>query len=358
MSARPRFLGHYQPHIPADLGFYDLRLEEVRIAQAKLAAEYGIYGFCYYHYWFNGRRVLERPVDDILKSQVPDFPFMLCWANENWTRSWDGSQHSVLLRQNYSDDDHRRHAEHLMAYFTDTRYIRIDGKPVFAVYKDSEIPDTNRMCDIFQNVASENGMELYLCRFERRIGTRPQEPLELGFNAGIEFQPLSKSYNHFVESRHSTLKQLAEKAIRRVFGQRLAHLRNRQLLSKIFRPDEFINYEDFVDHDIDQKTADYLCYPGVCPGWDNSPRRTKSGATIFWGSTPELFEKWVRGKVANFIPPSKEEDLLFINAWNEWAEGNHLEPCIKYGHQYLQAFHQGVELGLEGRVVDKNREAL
>jgi len=148
VQARPRFRGRYQPHIPADMGFYDMRFPEVRQQQAHLAQEYGIYGFCYYHYWFNGRRILERPVQEILESGDPDFPFMLCWANENWARVWDGSDKSVLLGQEYSEDDHRAHAEALMPYFKDPRYIRINNKPVFAIYKDGDIPDPDRLCEI------------------------------------------------------------------------------------------------------------------------------------------------------------------------------------------------------------------
>ena len=135
-KAKPRFRGHYQPHLPADMGFYDLRLPEVRQMQADLAKEYGIYGFCYYHYWFNGHRLMERPVSEILSSGEPDFPFMLCWANENWARNWDGGFKDILIEQNYSDDDDRNHMIYLCKeVFPDKRYIKVDGKPFFIIYK-------------------------------------------------------------------------------------------------------------------------------------------------------------------------------------------------------------------------------
>jgi hypothetical protein len=350
-AARPRFLGHYQPHIPADLGFYDLRLDQTRLAQSELAREYGIHGFCYYHYWFNGRRILEKPVDEILKLAAPDFPFMLCWANENWTRAWDGSENSILLQQNYSDDDFRAHAEHLMPYFKDERYIRVNGKPVFAIYKDLEIPDTVRMCEIFQRVAYEHGMQLYLCRFERRMGTRSEKPQSLGFDAGIEFQPLSRSLNLYQRDQSKRVNKRVKKFVFNLARKVGMKYKDFELVSRVFLRDEIINYSEFVDYDINQGLSDYLCYPGVSPSWDNSPRRTRGKATIFHGSTPEVFEKWVKHKVATFNPPSAEEDLLFINAWNEWAEGNHLEPCLKYGHRYLQALFDGVESGLKDRLV-------
>ena len=139
-KAAPQYKGHYQPHLPTDLGFYDLRLEEARIAQANLAKQYGIYGFCYYHYWFNGKLLLQRPVEEILKTGKPGFPFMLCWANENWTRVWDGGSKEVLIEQHYSPEDDKAHLEYLLPYFKDPRYIRINGKLVFAVYRSASAP--------------------------------------------------------------------------------------------------------------------------------------------------------------------------------------------------------------------------
>ena len=139
-KAKPLYKGHYQPHLPADLGFYDLRLEEVRLAQEALAKQFGIHGFCYYHYWFNGKRLLHEPLDSKLKNPNEDFSFMLCWANENWTRRWDGKNHEVLIEQNYSKEDNVAHIQHLIPYFKDSRYIKVNGKPVFIVYKPFYFP--------------------------------------------------------------------------------------------------------------------------------------------------------------------------------------------------------------------------
>lgn len=183
--ARPKFRSHYQPHLPADLGFYDLRLSEVRAQQAKLAHDYGVHGFCYYHYWFSGRRLLQRPVH-----------FMLCWANENWTRTWSGGKNAVLLGQTYTKADHRAHIEALIPYFLDRRYIRVDGKPVFSIYKDSDIPNLEHMVEIFRTVAQEHGLELFLTRFRRRLGTRPEHYSSLGFDSEVDFQPLSTHHIH------------------------------------------------------------------------------------------------------------------------------------------------------------------
>src|SRR5215207_9402018 len=166
VKAKPLFQGHYQPHLPGELGFYDLRLPEVREQQAALAKQYGIYGFCYYHYWFNGRRVLERPFEEVFKSGKPDFPFMLCWANENWTRAWDGLDKQVLLKQNYSHEDDVQHIKTLIPYFKDSRYIKIDGKPVFAIYRSTLFPDLKRTINIWRDEARKERLELYLCHFE------------------------------------------------------------------------------------------------------------------------------------------------------------------------------------------------
>lgn len=177
VKARPLFRGHYQPHLPADLGFYDLRVPEVRQQQAALAERYGLSGFCYYHYWFNGHRLMQRPVEEMLASGKPDFPFMLCWANENWTRAWDGGEQEVLIRQEYSEEDDRAHIRYLLdEVFRDPRYIRVDGKPVFAVYRSALFPDMRRTIEVWREEAAARGAELYLCRVESFNAAGREEP--------------------------------------------------------------------------------------------------------------------------------------------------------------------------------------
>jgi len=189
-KARPRFPGHYQPHLPADLGFYDLRLPEARAAQAALAKEYGIFGFCYYHYWFNGRRLLERPFNEVLASGQPDFPFCLCWANENWTRVWDGGNNEILLKQQYSSDDDQAHIESLITAFQDERYIRIDDKPIFLVYRTKFLPDPARTAAIWRAAAKRAGLrDLFLIRVEN-FGDFT-DPTLIGFDAAVEFAPFN-----------------------------------------------------------------------------------------------------------------------------------------------------------------------
>lgn len=192
--ARPRFPGHEQPHLPADLGFYDLRLAETRAAQADLARSAGLHGFCYYHYWFGGRRVLNQPFDAVRASGEPDFPFMLAWANENWTRAWDGGARDILLAQDYSDADTIAHARHLLPAFADPRYIRIGDRPVFAIYNADELPCPERWTDLFRETCLKQGISPYLLRVERYLDRDIRPPGALGFDAAIEFQPFSRSF--------------------------------------------------------------------------------------------------------------------------------------------------------------------
>jgi len=341
VKGKPRFRGHYQPHLPKDLGYYDLRLPEIREAQAELARQYGIFGFCYYHYWFNGRRVLERPVDDMLTLGKPDFPFMLCWANENWSRNWDGGFNDILLQQSYSIEDFVAHARHLVKYFRDPRYIRINGKVVFAIYKDLGIDNIEESLTAFREELKQHGIEVFLCRFECWIGTLDnfEQAFSL-FDAGIEFQPLTRQF---------------KKMASRTMGQNCARYMNpmnylrwmgRRLNLKARASDRVFQYKDVVENDL---SFDFQqgkpIFPGVCPGWDNSARRMDGGALILDESTPEIFEYWVKKKIAKTNWDLLPEQFLFVNAWNEWAEGNHLEPCERWGTQYLSALSNALLTG-------------
>ncbi len=322
--ATPKFHGHYQPHIPADLGFYDLRLPETRIQQAALAARYGIYGFCYYHYWFSGKVLMERPMREMLESNAPRFPFMICWANESWTRAWDGGEREILINQNYSVNDSREHIKWMLPYLKDPRYIRIDNRPVIAIYRTTSIPDLQQMLKIWREEAEKEGVELYVCRMESFAecgGSFITEDID----AAIEFEPFTPTLLKMMRSHHpvNLLRKLKEKCSR---------LRLRR-----------VNCEKYVGLRMkDPIRKSYKCYPCVFPSWDNTSRR-KFGMTVFVKSSPLLFKKWLRHVLMTFRPYSKEENLVFINAWNEWAEGNHLEPDLKWGHAWLDAVKEAVE---------------
>jgi lipopolysaccharide biosynthesis protein len=315
-QARPRFRGHYQPHVPADLGFYDLRLAETRRAQADLARAHGIDGFVYYHYWFDGRQVLQRPFDEVLTSGDPDFPFALCWANENWTRAWDGEDREVLLAQSYAGNE-RAHAEWLVRAFRDERYIRVDGKPLFLVYRASQLPDPLATTRVWRDVAREAGIgELFLCRVEGYPDERT-DPRELGFDAGVEFAP-----------DWMRLRSLRER-VRYAAARRL-------LPGRSARATQVLSYDALVRRMQAKPDPGYLRFPCVTPGWDNTPRRREGGLALH-GNTPEQYAAWVASASASAPPSPGGESLVFVNAWNEWAEGAHLEPCRRWGHAFLEA---------------------
>ena len=318
VKAKPHFKEQYQPHLPADVGFYDLRLIEVMEQQAALAKEHGIHGFIYYHYWFNGKQVLEFPVKNMIAQKKPDFPFMICWANENWSRNWDGGFDNLLLKQDYSFEDDRLHMEYLCKeIFYDSRYIKIDNKPVFAVYRTELFPDPAATAVIWNEVCRQYGFNgIYLLKVESFFDRLP--PNEIGFDAVVEFQP-----------DWSNLPQ-------RVPVNFIEKVLHKSGIKKSPKYNDYIyEYSELVEKAINKKTAPYKRYPGITPMWDNTARRKKD-AYIFKNATPELYGEWLSHITKTFRPFSENENFIFINAWNEWAEGNHLEPCQKWGKQYLE----------------------
>lgn len=328
-KARPLFKGHYQPHLPADLGFYDLRLPEAREAQAALAREYGIHGFCYYHYWFNGRRLIERPFNEVLASGKPDFPFCLCWANENWTRSWDGQDQEVMLGQNYSDEDDLNHIRWLATAFRDPRYIRVRGRPMFLVYRISRLPDPARTVELWRNEARRIGVgELFLCNVESFCDEHGLVP-KVGLDAAVEFAPDWSAFPPAQQADWLTRKLSVRPRLERC-AERLG------LVKPWLHAHSISSYPKLVETMLAKPAVPYLRFPGVMPSWDNSARR-QAGATILQGSTPEHYQRWLAAVVKRVQLLPEDDRVVFVNAWNEWGEGNHLEPCRRWGRAYLEA---------------------
>lgn len=323
-QARPLFPGHDQPRIPGELGFYDLRLEATRIAQADLAHQAGLHGFCYYHYWFNGKRLLHQPLDALLESGRPDFPFCLCWANEDWTRRWDGRSGEHLIRQQYGDDDDREHLRWLARALADPRYIRVNGRPLLLIYRATMLPDPLRTTTTWRNEARRLGLgDLYLCRVEG-LSVERGDPVALGFDAAVEFQP------DWTQLGPPLRRQRWRRAL-----YKLGLLRSAYQSLRVYR------YADIVERMLRKPPVPYTRFPCVAPGWDNTPRH-KHNAAVFVGSTPELYSRWLRAARAR-VPTGLGEDLLFINAWNEWAEGAFLEPSRRWGRAYLDATRAALE---------------
>lgn len=338
-KSKPLFKGHYQPHIPADLGFYDLRLEEARMEQAQLAQQYGIYGFCYYHYWFNGKRLLEQPVNKILQTGKPDFPFMICWANENWSRRWDGSEHEILIAQNYSKSDAIDHSKTLIKHFVDERYIRVLNKPFFSIYKPYLIPNLDEYISIIRDeVYKMEKLELFICGFGTGSPLSFQEIKS--FDSIIEFQPQSKYLWDFMEVQFS--KKVYHNKKRKLYNHLLQKVGGKKMIeSHLHRARFHLDYNEYVDYILKNYSypAEYDLFPCVNPMWDNTARRG-SKSFLFYNETPEKYGQWVSYHLHNYKYKAHGENFLFINAWNEWAEGNHLEPCQKWGRQYLEQTKQ------------------
>ncbi|HEX8013175.1 MAG TPA: glycoside hydrolase family 99-like domain-containing protein [Casimicrobiaceae bacterium] len=305
--ARPSFVGHYQPHLPADLGFYDLRLPEVLEQQAALASLHGIHGFCYHYYWFAGKRLLERPVEAMRASGRPDFPYCLCWANENWTRRWDGADEDVLIAQKPSPADDERFIRDLLPHLSDRRYIRVDGRPLILIYRVGVLPNPRATADIWREVCRREGIgEVYLCA-AKTYDTA--DPALYGFDALVEFPP------HEVRVLTVNLQ---------------VDMINAEFAGSLY------DYREFVQDRLAKPEPPYISHPTVMPGWDNTARRPNL-ANVFINATPEIYEIWLRETVARVARRRPDARLVFVNAWNEWAEGAHLEPDQRYGRQYLLA---------------------
>lgn len=317
-KAKPSFKGHYQPHLPADLGFYDLRLEESRQAQAELAKAYGIDGFCYYHYWFEGKRLLQQPEQAILELGKPDFPFCLFWANESWSRRWLGEEKEVLMKQTYSEEDDLNHINYLLPYFKDKRYIKINGRPIFLIYKPYDLPDVSKTIANFKKVARENNLpEPYLIASNAQ--DRDKNPLDYGFDDALFFEPKLYVLSEF-SSDKPTLKKLVRNLLQGIFSAKL----------KVY---SYLQYKKRAK--IVNQNAKYKGFPCVLVGFDNTARRGKNGIAIK-DQTPEAFELSLLEALEEVGKRPDQEKLVFINAWNEWAEGNHLEPDQKDGLKYLE----------------------
>jgi Glycosyltransferase WbsX len=331
-KAKPFFRWHYQPRLPADLGFYDLRLPEVRQAQADLARENGIYGFCYYHYWFgNGQTMLERPFSEVLESKKPDFPFCLCWANETWEQRWYGvidDAKKVLIRQHYfGKEDYIKHFAYLLKAFRDERYIRVDNKPLFQIFCPAEIPDLKLFTDTFRELAHKNGLPgIYLVGGQKT--PKNWNPLEHGFDANM-----SNSFGEAI----LTQKPLDSRVLDFLWENKLSH--KLYTAGKSMKKITVYDYDRIIHsmaktHWEDRKKP-YPVFPVIVNDWDNTARAGIKGI-IFKNASPALYKKHVQDAMASMKDSEPAHKIIFIKSWNEWAEGNYLEPDSKYGMQYLE----------------------
>lgn len=322
-KAKALFKGHYQPRVPADLGYYDLRVSETRKAQADMARKYGIEGFLYWHYWFgNGKRLLERPFNEVLKSGEPDFPFALAWANETWKGFAHGLKNrETLIEQLYlGTEDYRAHFDEILPALKDSRYIKIDGKPLFVIYKPYQLPNAREFTNLWQELAIENGFE------------------------GIHFVAQVQAVKDHVKSERQTIEDLIKQGFSAVnFVRTTGYFEQRSLLERIIhrfwrilmhRP-AIGNYRKCSMYFSNENDSIEEVIPSIIPGWDHTPRSSYDGLVLD-NSTPNLFQAHIRKVFERISKKKVEKQIVFIKSWNEWAEGNYMEPDRKWGTKYLE----------------------
>jgi thiol-disulfide isomerase/thioredoxin len=328
-KSKPLFKGHDQPREPLNNNYYNLLEVDTLRWQAELAQQYGVYGFCFYHYWFNGKQLLQKPMELLLENKDIQLPFCISWANEPWTRSWDGKAKEVLMPQEYGDEnDWKVHFDYLLNFFKDDRYIKVDGKPKFLIYKSSSITRCDEMMEYWDHLARENGFKgMY---FVQTLRGRETEKRQLPFSSAVEFEPA------YTLNRESKMKL----NFRRIY--RYLSI----FISKAIKKDMLLN----IPYDYDKvfkrvisnsPIKDVPTIPGLFVNWDNSPRRGTS-ATIFNSFSVEKFEYYLKEKVQKGRSEYKS-DYIYINAWNEWAEGTYLEPDERYKFSYLEAVKNAID---------------
>ena len=317
-KAKPLFHNHYQPHVPADLGYYDLRLPEARVAQADMARQYGIEAFCYYHYWFGGQRLLERPFEEVLATGQPDFPFCLCWANATWTGIWHGDPGRILIEQTYpGPEDHKAHFLTLLPAFKDKRYLTVDGKPLFIIYKPKDVPNVSEVVKLYRELAKKAGLPgIFL----------------VGVDHSSQWAPKANNFDAVIVQRLPGLTGAIP------LQHPLLKLKNKLKGTQL----SIYQYKDLIDSFVPTSTRQLDHLPCLIPSWDNTPRSGMNGL-IMQNSTPELFGKSLRMALDNVLDKPPEHRMIFLKSWNEWAEGNHMEPDIRFGRSYLEALKHELE---------------
>lgn len=343
----PLFKGHYQPRVPMNGDYYNLLDDEVKIRQAELAKQYGIYGFCYYHYWFkDGKQLLEQPAKQMLKNKKIEIPFCFSWANENWTRNWDGGNQEIIAEQDYGDEnDWEKHLQYLVPFFRDNRYITMDGKPVFLIYRPELIPTLNKMLDYWALRMREEGFPGICYMIQRGDWYFDPTYDASRFSYQIRFEPsfsqavrVKKGFK-MVKAVQGAVQVLRQMKIEAPVVWGIGKLKNKHRTKKGPHKLEIINYDEVWSAILD-KEADEKTVLGGFVDWDNTARN-KNGF-IYYDAKPEKFQKYLTGLLEK-CKKEKCPEFIFINAWNEWAEGAYLEPDERYGYSYLEGVRKALK---------------
>ncbi len=336
-KATPLFAGHAQPRVPLNHYYYDLLDIKTQIWQAELAKEYGIYGFCYYHYWFSGKLLLEKPMENMLKNPEVDMPFCICWANEPWTRAWVGET-KVLIPQKYGDkSDWKEHFMYLLPFLKDRRYIKENNKPLVIIYRPEVIECLNEMLDYWSTLAVENGLAGLTYAYQNIDFDLQASKDDSRFDYNIEFQPLYARHDLFKDN-HKILKAVRRKVaavFERQFGIDLMRY------GANFFSSNQIEYDAAWEKVLNRKPESPKNIPGAFIGWDNTPRKGEKGL-IYVNDTPEKFEKYLSKQIKR-VRNVYKKDMLFMYAWNEWAEGGYLEPDERSGYRNLESIRNALK---------------
>ena len=349
-KAKPLFRGHYQPRIPADLGFYDLRMPEIREQQAELAREAGIEGFCYWHYWFgNGKMLLQRPFEEVLASGKPDFPFCLCWANHSWTtKTWDKDKSrksdSMIAEQLYlGEEDDIAHFNYCLPAFRDHRYITVEGKPVFGIYEPFHHPHARRFMETWRRLAAENGLKgIYFYAITRSANFNRFMPDGSVGRVMPDLKSSAEDYRAMLAQGYDALNSYGQVRAEMAYYNKYVNLALIGLRKYLpFIPATRFRYKRLIKNYLSPEDSWNNIFPTVMPQWDRSPRTGKNEG-IYVDATPQYFEQHLREALKLIEKKDMDHRIIFLRSWNEWAEGNYVEPDLKYGHGFLDAIKKVV----------------
>lgn len=343
-KAKPLCKGHVQPRVPADLGYYDLRDPETRERQAELAREAGIEGFCYYHYWFgNGKQLLERPFNEVLASGKPDFPFCLCWANHDWTnKSWKKGNTqktgSMIMQMQYSEEDHINHFYNILPAFRDKRYITVDGKPLFAVWAPRNIPNGKRFVELWQNLAKQNGLPgIHFVGYTANANKKlPNGKISL-----YETNKASAFYQSVLDIGYDAVISSGLTRAQSIIQGRLGLAWNILTYKTRIPSSSHLDYSKVMRHYYVDEDAWENVYPTLLPQWDRTPR-AGSKTEFLINSSPGKFQSTIEEALSYLKDKTSEHRILFLKAWNEWGEGNYVEPDQQFGHGWLDAIKNAI----------------
>lgn len=343
-NAKPLFKGHYQPRLPADLGFYDLRLDDIRIQQAKMASYYGIEGFCYWHYWFgNHKMILQMPMERLLETGKPDFPFCIGWANHSWSnKTWQRTgrfkKSVTFLKQTYpGEDDLKDHFYYLLPAFKDPRYIQVDGKPLVMIFNPPDIPNNEEMIKCWNKLAVQNGLKgiHFVARLDTITSDYSKDDI-------VNCERTEQRYNSFIKMGYDSIYAVPVDEMKRM--SKSEFITDFEKLTYRFHINttvEKYNYKKMLPYMFNKLDYEENVYPQIMPHWDNTPRAGKRGY-VFTHESPANFGKCIDGALKCVEAKQPEHRIIFAHSWNEWGEGAYLEPDLKYGLSYLEELRKRI----------------